>query len=456
MSNNWIVKASFREMQFKKETTADEIYHLAKKKDKTKLIEIVKKGNCLGIFEGNHNAIMLLAQEGNDDAVNFLIDTFNVSRNHAVEGYAMGGHFLLVKQQLKFGACINQAVYGYAQKGYIEQVNELMEQGASHDHAVAGYAIRGDREQVDKLIQQGANKNIAVHHYACGGHTELVRHLLDQGAKQNSALSGYALRCDIERVNQLIALGADKNLSIGGYAQGGHIDQVKPFCAQDTVRSYIIKGLAQRGCAHWVSQLVHGYKDRFCAVYGYAKGGHFAQVNNEMKKLDSHGIYFAYTGYVDGGYLNSKHLFYLMSLTDKKSLRTTLFKSIADHQSVKEYLWKSRKINELMQQDNFTFNEACGYLNLGTAKIFLFQGQKLVMDNQLSSDTYFHILSFITGGSVQETQTICKLANQRIQNRIMGHTSGLSSLFKSKKAIETIKKEAEERFENRLSVLNLV
>jgi hypothetical protein len=456
MSDNQVVKASFRGIQFKKETTVDEIYHLAKKKDKTKLTEIVKKGHCLGLFEGNNNAIMLLAQEGNDDVVNFLIDTFNASRNHAVEGYAMGGHFSLVKQQLKFGACINQAVYGYAQKGYIEQVNELMEQGASHDHAVAGYARRGDREQVDKLIKLGANKNIAVYHYACGGHTDLVRHLLDQGAKQNSALSGYALRGDIESVNQLIALGADKNLSMDGYAQGGHIEQVKPFCTQDTVRSYIIKGLAQRGNAHWVSQLVHGYKDRFCAVYGYAKGGHFAQVNNEMKKLDSHGIYFAHTGYVDGGYFNSKHLFYFMSLTDKKSLRTTLSESIADHQEVKEYLWKSRKINELMQQNNFTFNEARGYLNMGTAKIFLFQGQKLVINNKLSPDTYFHILSFITGASAQETQTICKLANQRIQDRIISHTSGFFSLFKSKKAIETIKTEAEARFENRLSVLNLV
>lgn len=69
---------------------------------------------------------MLLAKEGNREAVEFLIDKFKASRNAAVKGYALGGFVNLVNEQIKAGANPDYAVWGYANSGYTDQGKSLL------------------------------------------------------------------------------------------------------------------------------------------------------------------------------------------------------------------------------------------------------------------------------------------------------------------------------------------
>ena len=63
--------------QFKKETLFEVVYRLAKEKDEKALAKIVKEGSCLDAFQGEYNPIMLLAEEGDSESVELLINKFN-------------------------------------------------------------------------------------------------------------------------------------------------------------------------------------------------------------------------------------------------------------------------------------------------------------------------------------------------------------------------------------------
>src|SRR3990167_7103252 len=127
------------------------IYHLAKNKDKDGLERIIADGASVDIYhdDGDHTAIMLLAEEGNNSSVEFLIDHFNASIFDAVQGYAMGG--------------------------YTKEVNILISLFPhARVSAIKGYAFAGNKNEL-QLVDYDYT-GISMTYYAKGGHHKIVSH----------------------------------------------------------------------------------------------------------------------------------------------------------------------------------------------------------------------------------------------------------------------------------------
>ncbi|WP_428413776.1 hypothetical protein, partial [Legionella sp.] len=418
-----------------------DILYLARKCDKERLMQLAKAGFCLGVFSGDYNVVMLLAQEGNTSSVNFLIDVFHASRNYATEGYAMGGHFSQVQQQIALGAAVSSAIIGYAKKGYVQQVNELISEGKYLNAAISGYAFAGNVEQVNRLLDLAASnsmvlsRSIALEYYARGGHYASAQLLLDQGANRNRAVLGYAFSGDIERVKEQLNLGAETRFAIYGFALAGNIERLEQFAAPSRNATDMILGLAYRGEIYSIKNMLKSYKNQYIAIYAYASGGYFSHVNQMIQRVGRDGIQLACDGYKDGGYLGAQNLLYLLSITRENYLRSALFQAAQSGLDMKKMLRKAEKINLLMEKHQLTFNEACGYLAVAT-NIFLFQGQQLVMSNKLSADSYFYILSFITGLTEPGTRAIFRVANVRVTDRVLKTSHGLFSFFLSRDTLD--------------------
>ena len=169
------------------------ICHLAKAKNTAGLAKLLDNSGVLIDFQqGLYSPIMLLAEQGEHEAVEFLIRQFGASLDEAVFGYAAGGHETAVNALLAQGASLNEAVRGYAQGGHETAVNALLVQGAFRNQAILGYAKGGHETAVNALLAQGASLDAAAFGYARGGHETAVNALLAQGASRDYAVEGYA------------------------------------------------------------------------------------------------------------------------------------------------------------------------------------------------------------------------------------------------------------------------
>lgn len=287
----------------------DIVCKLAKEKNEQKLNAMVEEGYCLSAFAGRHNAVKRLAKDGDTAAVDFLISKFNASRNHAVEGYALGGHVEQVNEQIKKGASRDCAISGYAIAGNEEQVNRQIKMGANIDLAAHGYAKKGDVKLVNRLLEKGADKNWAALGYAFGGYVEEGNRLIAPG-EQKQLMFIYATVGNVEQVNLLIAQGVDSQFAVIGYAFAGNIREINklPHNVVDMVLGY-----AMAGNARVVNQLIAAADEKLkqglknCAVQGYAGRGHVAQVNYWLAKGVSLNV--AVEKYISSDHINeANHL----------------------------------------------------------------------------------------------------------------------------------------------------
>src|SRR3990167_8483048 len=144
------------------------IYRFAEEKNEAGLILLMTAGKCINVNYDGRTPVSLLAKEGKNTAVEFLIEKFHASKAWAVYGAAQGGHLEFVKQLLDEGASKAWAVYGAAQGGHLEFVKQLLDEGASKDNAVGGAAQGGHLEFVKQLLDEGASKDEAVYGAAQG------------------------------------------------------------------------------------------------------------------------------------------------------------------------------------------------------------------------------------------------------------------------------------------------
>lgn len=286
----------------------------AKKHRKEALNALVEQGVCLSFFQGSHNAIILLARQGQYNAVNFLLTHYGQNPDHAVIGYALGGHSLYVNELLADGANIDFATQAYAQGGHQTEVNALLKQGAKSNAAVKGYAINGNTTQVNNLMTtQGLYLyEFALQGYAMGGHTKQITDLLkvvhdklpNEVFFTAHVLSGYALSNRLEEINEFIknmaptVINEARRYTEPYLIQGVGIDLQRCHEMTLTDKMNLIKPLAIGGHAIAVNQfldeyqLTHPSKQELDETYSmlfsaYLQGGHLVEAAAIKKHLVS-------------------------------------------------------------------------------------------------------------------------------------------------------------------------
>ncbi len=94
---------------------------------------LVGQGICLDFTQGMQNAIGLLAEQGDIESVDFLINPCKASRDSAVRGYAIGG------QAQEVNALIEKVIRNFAIQD--DAVNTLAQELI--ENAVCGYVQHG-------------------------------------------------------------------------------------------------------------------------------------------------------------------------------------------------------------------------------------------------------------------------------------------------------------------------
>lgn len=435
----------------KEETLFEKIYRFAKEKNKEALIKIVEENGCIDILQRGYTPIMRLAKEGNVASVEFLLNTFNASRNDAALGYAWGGYIEHVNQQIKQGANRNSAVFGYAIGGDVERTNQLIKQGAGRNSAVLGYACGGHIEQVDQLIERGASCNDAVLGYAYGGYVEQVNQLIEQRASLDFAASGYAEGGYVEQVDQLIEQGASRNDAVYGYAMGGHVEQVNQQIALGASRDSAVNGYAISGHVEQVNQQIELGASRDDAVNGYAEGGHGEQVNQQIKLGANRNS--AVKGYMHGGYMKPANVLRLMAFTEDEELRKLLAeraKKNDDSLDIDVLQAKATRLNNIMREYQLGFNQAQSLTIQGT-RAWLLQGPWLVKNGVFTPEIYYYITSFIIGPSIQDTNKVLEAVSKKLfSDSVINISSRFVLGFFSEEKYFKKYSRAEERYEKRL------
>lgn len=401
------------ETQPKTETLFETIYRLAKAKDVNSLTKLVKSGACIGVQQDLYSPIMLLAKEGDQASVEFLIDEFKGNRNAATEGYALGGYVRLVDQQITAGANRNFALRGYARSGYVDQANQLLAAGASLFTAVLDYATGGNVEQVNRLIPVGGERDFALFGYALGGHIEQADQQIAAGGRRDYALWGYALCGNIDMVNQLIAAGADRVYAVHGYAQGGYVEQVDKQLEAGADISAAAEGYARGGHAKYVDQLLARGAKKSAALYGYGFGGHIDQVNRLIAKGARPSS--AANGYEIGGFLKDElEILRLLAYTDDQALRIAIVENAKRNFFDTDLLLKeAARLNHVINEYQVSFKKAKS-LNIKGARAWLLQGPELVRERKLPKEIFLEIASLVTDLPTKDTERLHADVNKQL------------------------------------------
>lgn len=127
------------------------------------------------------------------------------------------------------------------------------------------------------------------------------------------------------------------------------------------------------------------------------------------------------------------------------------------------YNKRPSNIQKIQYYTELTPEQAEGYLNLAV-NTWVFQGQQMINgvilpnQNQITRipvEIYFHILSFLTGCSLNYTKTIFDVTNKRVCDEFIYNKKHIPYLlFRSQKSkienIENIDPETEKRYQNRI------
>lgn len=446
------------------ESTVMKVYRLAKERKKDELEQMVEEGICLGVFERFYNAVMLLARDGDQKSVNFLLDKFMASPHHAIQGYAWGGHHHLVDAELKRGVPHVFAIQGYANAGNTEMIATIDNRYKSTSHLykierdlnyeILGYAQTGlfdnathpvtSRNNSEKMLAQGA---------AMGGFHKKVTALITEPHGEKKlipyAILGYAQAGNFAAAKRLVRDGDDATKVADGYARGGHVSEAESYQFVER-RGYETNILYFTGTV----------------LYGYAHSGHIARINQIFPGTGQH-VETIFAGYRDGLHWRPSNLLHLIALNDHSVINGTLtdkaygwssgwssdlsenFKKVASNESdAKE---KAGRLRRIMDEYHCSFWQAKG-LTICATKILLIQGIQLIQENRWPTALFFHIVQLITESSdceedIQMLQSVNdKLLADTSRNNWQQVNLGLFSV----QVCRQKNQEIEERYDNRL------
>lgn len=412
----------------------ESIISFAKRKDEPALADLVAKGFYLSAFKGLYNPIMQLAEQNEVDGVELLMYRFKGSYNHALEGFARGGHDSKVKELLATGANARFAIEGYAFKGDVKQVNSLLKNNENNlsliYDAIYGYALGGHVELVD-LLQQSIKPcekltKMIVEAYARGGHISQVNKLEKH---HSSAINGFAMGGFIDYVHTYLAQEGledqESNLAIKGYAYNGQFDLVKKLIKNQADKSAAIQGLASAGYLDQVIELINEAPttktslriNLNIAVFNFAFSNHIEQVNQLIKMQASREE--ALRGY-DCGLLLKDSLPLLIFTEDEPLRKRVAMQAARENPSFNkdEQLANTAKLRAIMKAYQLGYRQASALCSK-EAREWLLQSQQLVKQEQLPAELFEHISTFVVGLSSKDTRKLMhSVAKKLFMNKL--------------------------------------
>lgn len=405
--------------------TPEAISQVAKTKDAQKLNKFLGNG-CVGIVKNQVSAIQLLAQEGDEQTVDFLLDKFNDNINQALVGAAQSANKKLMYKLLARGAGQHYALYGAVLGNHIELAKEILEKGpisidlackasgrpglehlydllvaskyssAAKTDALEGAGIYGNKNLIDKSIQEGQSLTNAICGAASAGHFALVDNLLQHPScitephATDMALLGAAIFGSDESIRKyttdskdIIALG----LGQAGNAKLLH-NYINPLLREnsqeegDEKKDFLdaaIEAAAFGGHLELVNGLMQIGASPKRALRGAASGCHLSIINKLSSHLDDKTRDAMITNFRLSQIIknNPEEMLRLASFINDEKLRNLflddalgLDKSLIEDPQKKEVLFKNqskkaRIYNKLMNEKNINYNQARAWNKVG-------------------------------------------------------------------------------------------
>jgi hypothetical protein len=187
-----------------------------------------------------------LAFEGDDKAVQFLLNNFNGNIDYALRGYARANNVFATEAIIRLGTSLNYAIMGYAYVGNKNAVDTLIDLGADKNWAVVGYAHGYNNNnnkniinnilypgiKPDEVFEDSPYHQDVLNGLARGGHVEVVDNFFRQFRRdsvyrtqaKSTLMFSYALVNNISEVYRWIfeSGGFDCNNALNGFLSGGH------------------------------------------------------------------------------------------------------------------------------------------------------------------------------------------------------------------------------------------
>lgn len=179
----------------------DAIYQAAKTQNRASLKALVDDGIGLNVCWGYLTPVMLLAIEGDDDAVNLLLDEFQGNNSQAAAGYAYAGRRDALEVFLKKGVLLDDVAFGFALGNYSEFLEPLLVSPLIFESVIQAYAIMKQVKKVDALSLSHPDSAWAAYTgYASAGHDDMIESVFNDEAKHTffpMILFGYAQQCNL-------------------------------------------------------------------------------------------------------------------------------------------------------------------------------------------------------------------------------------------------------------------
>lgn len=445
------------------------VLDLVKEEKIAELIQLLEKLDCSDLFSRERNPSTILAEQCNHAAITFLRTTFSANINPITRGYAMANETELVDGLLAEGSNPNCALIGYAIKGHHKHVETLLAKGNNINFALCGYAMAKNEEKIEELLKRGAKIFYRIDGYLQGGHfTEALKYIKLEKPPRYAVISRYRpFNAILERVGMLDSYQAHSDKSflqikeylefyyhsiLEGRSQLGHARAGIKVLSNTP---WEITIYAQEGYLNKINAYLDKVSDKkeylnslSKILEGFALAGNSAQIESYLSKAEAMTVYsqkhvqICRRGLAEGlaevgliCFLNKYNLhdckkeiglqlkqnysrsdvLLLLSSINNSELRSYLAGS--DWLNATSLLPKAAKINSVINELNFTFYQAKGYLIL-IAKFNWFLIQVYANKTAFPDELANYIFSYVTQCSTSDTSRILDTANMRIKGRI--------------------------------------
>lgn len=404
----------------------DEICTSAIKRDKKTLQTLVEKGIFLNFTlcipneeptKHDHpytipiTVLSWLAEQGQDEAVDFLIDQFNLNRDEALRGYAKALRKEKVEEHIRNGAKENFAWRGYAAGGHFELLPACKDCGDDKHMLIVWAILNGHEEHnwlKDPTLSDEFIKKGYLHAYAMVNNTKKLNELKQQVNDLSYEIRGAAYGKHVEAVDQGIASGANISQVLFSYANAGHVKEINKLLEE---RPYLVRE----------------------AILYYARTGNVTEVNKHIAQCaDMNKVNYCdqakkgYQYYV-GSEINANPLSRLMKVityTNDKLLRTMLIDyahELAPSDNIEKQL---RRLTEIIHHYDLSYRQAQALARMGeNARMWFMLATELVKDTSKECyhpvEIYFHVCAVLVDLTPYDARMIFKAIHNRHRLQVL-------------------------------------
>jgi hypothetical protein len=436
-----------RDRPLKKHKTEASVFELicqlAVDQDAARLQRLIDAGYRIDIRHGVDSPIMRLAKQGEQNAVNFLIQFFNGSVLEAVCGYVANDFFFLVSNERIIETELPWELSGSRFTFEIIQSINLLGGLLLNDNFSSRYHLS------NKPGLQTINDFVAEHVAYLRSHIGEPFSL----PCDDSYCSAYALgytgninQVEWMRTQLLISDVPDHEAIVSGYIRGGYHDLANAYMGNVSFALNQMAFLyAKSGKFDDAGDLLRRGADPMKVSNGLVSGRHLSSVKNIMRMLAS----------------TNSDAFKRLAETFIQSndiLRSYCFEKV----NVNFVILKSAKLRKIMHDYQISFDAALALTTPGVRE-WILQCKQLQMNRPLLEDTktlvaglpselYYQITFIVVGLSRQETEKLLTAVHRTlfagvVQHQTQKYTAGF---FADKAAYLESIDQAEQRFIARL------